>query len=745
MSNTGHAVTPSQPGRSAIQPRTIVLKLVLVIFLTEAVEMAFFLWWKPPWTGGLVLLDAALLTIVCLPALYWLVVQPLRRSADAQRMSEDAYRKLEESYARILADAPIWLWAASPRTHRPTLVSPGVRQVTGYTAHEFTERPSLWYEIIHGDDRERVDQWRKRVWEEKTPGKVEYRIRHRDGRARWIEAVLIPECDADHQIVGVCGFSIDITDRKHAEERLRLTQFAVDRGSDAAFWFQRDARFVYVNDQACRSLGYDRQELLQCRIDDIDADFNAETWPALWEDIREHGSARLESRHRTKDGRIFPVEISANYLEYRGQEYVCAFARDITERRESELAIRTRTEQLAAVGDTMTTFLEQEDWQAASGELLRCAIAQTESEYGFVGTVVPGPAIRILSHQGIRWDRFSGRDFYEQAIARYRDLGYLEFRNLENLFGRVVTERRAIIANDPGADPRSGGLPPGHPPLRHFLGVPIRRGADVVGMIGIANRPGGYDQRDTEKLQVLCHAAGVLFDSYTRRQREEALERERQRDHEELRRKAQFERLLLRELDHRVRNNLASLISLIDVSRRTATDVEALAGSIRGRVQAMAGAHAILSQSSWSSVNLRHLIRALAPPDRRGLLDLEGPDLAVGPRQATALALVIHELLTNSFKHGALKSDLGRIRIAWEADDSQDQGVSLRWDWQESGGPVIEVKPTPGGGSNLIEGLIRSELNGSVELAYPRTGARHRMTMQVDRIATGAAAERPSP
>ena len=132
----------------------------------------------------------------------------------------------------------------------------------------------------------------------------------------------------------------DITERIKADEAQRLTQFAIDHTGDAAFWMRADARFVYVNDEACRSLGYARDELLSMSVHDIDPNFPEQDWSTHWEEVRQRESFAFESHHRTKDGREFPVEVTENYLEYKAQEFNCAFARDITERKQADIAIR---------------------------------------------------------------------------------------------------------------------------------------------------------------------------------------------------------------------------------------------------------------------------------------------------------------------------------------------------------------------------------------------------------------------
>lgn len=202
------------------------------------------------------------------------------------------------------------------------------------------------------------------------------------------------------------------------------------------------------------------------------------------------------------------------------------------ERRQSEQALSAKTVQLEAIHKSLVTFLGNGDWREASACLLRAILEQTSSEYGFIGVVVEGPILRILAHEGIQWDRTTNRALYESAMQRYDETGYLDFTNFENLFGRAIITGKPVLANNPSTDPRSGGLPPGHPPLRHFLAVPALKGGEVVGLIGIANRPGGYAGTEQTQLEVLTEAVSALYESYRRSERELALEarvRERQK------------------------------------------------------------------------------------------------------------------------------------------------------------------------------------------------------------------------
>ncbi|MFX0199559.1 MAG: PAS domain S-box protein, partial [Candidatus Hodarchaeota archaeon] len=131
---------------------------------------------------------------------------------------------------------------------------------------------------------------------------------------------------------------------KKAEEALRLMKFSVDSTDDAVFLMGPDARFIYVNDAACKALGFSRKELLKMSVHDIDPDFPPEVWPDHWRELKKRKSFTIHSHHRTKKGKFFPVEIKINFLKYKGNEYNCAFARDISVFEHSEEVLKESKE-----------------------------------------------------------------------------------------------------------------------------------------------------------------------------------------------------------------------------------------------------------------------------------------------------------------------------------------------------------------------------------------------------------------
>ncbi|HEY3274042.1 MAG TPA: PAS domain-containing sensor histidine kinase [Methanocella sp.] len=124
--------------------------------------------------------------------------------------------------------------------------------------------------------------------------------------------------------------------REQLEERLRLTQFTLDRAADMIFWVAPDGNFTYVNNAACRVLGYTREELLMMSVFDISTVHNKENWEEHRQELKQHESITFENTFVTKDGRRIPVELSVNYLAFGGREYNCASVRDITRRKQAE-------------------------------------------------------------------------------------------------------------------------------------------------------------------------------------------------------------------------------------------------------------------------------------------------------------------------------------------------------------------------------------------------------------------------
>jgi PAS domain S-box-containing protein len=137
---------------------------------------------------------------------------------------------------------------------------------------------------------------------------------------------------------------LEIARRKEIEGRLRLTRFIVDQMGDAGFLIDSSGNFRDVNEAACRTLGYARDSLLCLGVSDIDPDYTPERWLETWQMLQKNHNLVFESRHRTKTGRVFPVEIQANFVTFQDEDYIFAFVRDISQRIEMETTLRLSRE-----------------------------------------------------------------------------------------------------------------------------------------------------------------------------------------------------------------------------------------------------------------------------------------------------------------------------------------------------------------------------------------------------------------
>ncbi len=245
----------------------------------------------------------------------------------------------EKRFRQVAESTGVWIWEVDTDGIYQ-YASPEVQKILGYSVGEIVGE-KYFYDLYDPDLREELKTAAFEVFARKEPfrGFLNPTV-HKDGRIVMLETSGLPILDAQSTLIGYRGSALDITERKMTEEALRRTQFSVDRAREAVFLVKSDAGLAYVNDTACRSLGYTKEELLTMTVFDFDPEFPRDQWEEIW--VRNSGveSYLTETVHKTKDGRIFPVELVANPLVFGGKEYRVVYARDITERKQAEKALR---------------------------------------------------------------------------------------------------------------------------------------------------------------------------------------------------------------------------------------------------------------------------------------------------------------------------------------------------------------------------------------------------------------------
>jgi two-component sensor histidine kinase len=180
---------------------------------------------------------------------------------------------------------------------------------------------------------------------------------------------------------------------------------------------------------------------------------------------------------------------------------------------------------------------------------------------------------------------------------------------------------------------------------------------------------------------------------------------------------------LTRELNHRVKNTLANVLSIVALTRRRADNVEDFADGLDGRIRALSATHDLLTQSEWGTTPIAAVVGAELVPyahDETHRVFCEGPTVELAPNDALSLGLALHELATNASKYGSLSTEAGTVSVTWEM--AADNLVRLHW--LESGGPPVPQHRERGFGTDLIEKIVAHELRHPVELEFAPDGVR---------------------
>lgn len=356
----------------------------------------------------------------------------LVRDFTERKHMEEALRESEERLALALSASGQGLYDLDVPTGN-VVISREYGEMLEYSLNELRITPELWKQHVHPEDRdEAVKRFESYLEAGDGRYKSEYRMRTKSGGWRWILSIgEIVRRDEAGRPLRMVGIHQDITDRKRAEEALRLTQFSVDQAADAVQWISPEGRIVYVNERACRMLGYSREELLGLAVWDISPERTPETFRERFAQLKVVKSWLFESRHRRKDGSIFPVEVSGRYIAFGEKEFYFAFVRDITERKRMEEELRESEERFrdlseaafegiaisynGIVQDANSRFAEMFGWQS---EALRgCSVMEfvAPESRELVAQRIRDGLLEQYEHMAVRSD---GRTFPVEVQAR---------------------------------------------------------------------------------------------------------------------------------------------------------------------------------------------------------------------------------------------------------------------------------------------------------------------------------------
>ena len=651
------------------------------------------------------------------------------------KRAEEELRRSEQRYQALSENSAVGIWQVTPEGHT-LYVNPTMRAMLELEAeadsarvnfHEFFTAQSL--EAMRGEHVKRVSG---------DASSYEVELVGRRGGRRNVVISGAPLVGADGRVESLIGTFTDITARRRAEEALRESERSlrenearlrvlVEQVPTILWTVDPGLRFTSITGAGLTALGVKPQDGIGHTLFDLfgadDAapavgahrralDGHASTYEQDWEDRT--FQAHVEPL-RAPDGSITgAIGVAADISDRKRAERVLLESRDALEAR-----VRQRTAELL---DANSALQHEVLERRAAEEALRkseLSLRQSEARYA-----------SILNTQQTLVSRSdaSGRITYVNA-AHSRTFGS---KVGDSLFAKVHPDDIAPTTRAMEALAR--------PPFTTTL----EQRCEVDGQWRTFLWQVGVIRGDRGQL---IEYQGVGFDITERRRAEEALREserhanesaERARESaERAREAAEFNRRLVLEVDHRVRNNLAGLLSLVGAMRSTTRDVGSFASAIEGRLLAMVHVHQLLADTGWRAVDLRTLVKTLLKAVERLAphavpIELEGPPVPASPRQALPLSMILLEWFTNSGKYGAHSVPTGRIRVEWaRVPDSANgngngggaPGDRVRLRWRESGGPPIhEREPAASLGTELVKGFATLELRGHYEPRYPPDG-----------------------
>jgi PAS domain S-box-containing protein len=423
------------------------------------------------------------------------------RLKSAEQQANSSAIQLREAVRA--ANVGLWDWDLSTNS---VFYSTEWKQQIGYREDEIGDSFEEWEKRVHPDDLEpTIGNVQAAIESANSNYKVEFRFRHKDGSYRWILAQSSILLDANGAPARAVGSHIDITDRKQAEEELRLhdkLQRTILQTTADSYWLvDHNGRIADVNTAACRLTGYARDELLGMAISKIEAFETTEETADRMERIIQNDSEIFETWHRRKDGAIIPVEISVTRIDTEQHHFVC-FCRDLTERRQSEEQLRAAHARLEALWSVSS--LAEADIKTISDHVLESITKMTMSPYGFYGFLKDDEsAMTIHSWSGLAM----------QHCSTVNRPGHYPIDEA-GIWAEAVRQRGSLIVNDyQAAHPAKQGVPDGHVTLSRLLAVPFIVQGAIKSLVVVANRVTPYTEDDVAQLHSFMNSIQAIIDS----------------------------------------------------------------------------------------------------------------------------------------------------------------------------------------------------------------------------------------
>jgi PAS domain S-box-containing protein len=502
---------------------------------------------------------------------------------------------------------------------------------------------------------------------------------------------------------------VDLSERKQAEATLQAQAAELQQTEQAA---QRLASIVESSDDAIASkdlngiirtwnrgaerlFGYMSHEVVGKPVTILIPEDHLDEEPEILRRIRRGERVEhYETRRVRKDGSIVDVSLSVSPVRDKSGKVVGAskIARDISERKRAEEALARRMAEQSALYRFTERLHRTPGLNGACDAALDAIREALGCERAAVLLFDEGKVMRFVESRGLS-------EGYRNAVEGHSPW------TPDSIDPRPVLIEDVARADFPAAlqaAVRSEGI-------AALAFVPVVTGGRLIGkFMAYYDAIHAFSEAETHIALTIARQLGVCIERLHSEQARLAAEAQRE--------------LLVAELSHRVKNTLATVVSIARQSFSTNPDAMEAQLSFNARIRALGQTHSRLAEANWSGVSLGTVLLDELAPYRRedgANIRLDGPPVTLDPKQALTVAMAVHELATNAAKYGALSTATGKVDVGWLVDEPSRR-LEIRW--AESGGPDVVAPTRSGFGRLLIERVLTSDLGGNVQMSFAEPG-----------------------
>ena len=506
-----------------------------------------------------------------------------------------------------------------------------------------------------------------------------------------------PIFDASGVLIGAVNMLLDISERKLGEQAARHLAAIVESSDDAIVSKDLNGTIVSWNRGAERLFGYSADEIIGRPVTTLMPPERQSEEPGILARIRRGERIdHYETVRQRKDGTLMDVSLTVSPVRDGNGRIVGAskIARDVTEQKRAAAALDRRASEQAALYQFTDKLFRAQSLDDIYDSALEAILSALRCERASILLFDAGRMMRF-----VRWHSLS--DGYRQAVEGHSPWTP-ETRNPAPLcIGDIASAdldpslRQTVAAEGIGA----------------LAFIPLVTRGQLIGKFMVYyDQPHEFASAELDLAITIARQLGFSI---------ERVRAEQKRD------------LLVAELNHRVKNTLATVVAISHQSFAKGRSPEEAHRSFERRVRALAQTHGRLAEASWTGVSLGMLLADETAPyrDERSNVEIAGPEIQLSPKSAVSLGMAFHELTTNAAKYGALSSKDGRLNVTWSTTTNRE----LRIRWREIGGPAVQTPERRGFGRLLLERALRADLDAEVQLDFASAGLECNITFPLDR------------